>query len=364
MYPWSLVIRVKRCWDRLKNWLAANFPEVLGTLRNGATEEEIKNLEVTLQVKLPLPTRVLYRFCDGQELDVDESSGSADKSLLGLIGGYSFYSHLVNVFLLPSHRVIEITKIIQRQSGFNNRSKYIAVAVSSIYSGKFFFLDCTRGQLFVGTRNLTSDGEMITCVPESLLSSVHDSDGSLIQDAMLLWLEEHARRLESGIVKVRKEGDMKWINLFPEQPPLCSTAVTNGVKVRASSVFVPEQSNCQDEDDRFCFGYSIRMSLLSEGCIINGMKFGSCQLYWRNWVIRANDTVVDNFNGEGVIGKFPLLRPGEEEFVYESCTYMTSSPGSIEGFFTFIPGRLADPVGAPFQVEVASFPLQVPDYIF
>ncbi|CAI9108581.1 OLC1v1008224C1 [Oldenlandia corymbosa var. corymbosa] len=101
MYLWSLVIQVKRCWDRLKNWLAANFPEVLGTVRNGASEEEIKTLEVTLQVKLPLPARVLYRFCDGQGLDVDDSSGSVEKSLFGLIGGYSFYRHLVNVFLLP-----------------------------------------------------------------------------------------------------------------------------------------------------------------------------------------------------------------------------------------------------------------------
>lgn len=36
--------------------------------------------------------------------------------------------------------------------------------------------------------------------------------------------------------------------------------------------------------------------------------------------------------------QFPLLQPGEE-FVYESCTAQSSSPGSIEGAFTFVPGR-------------------------
>ncbi|KAL3506765.1 hypothetical protein ACH5RR_032147 [Cinchona calisaya] len=364
MYPWSLVTRVKRCWDRIKNWLAANFPEVLDTLRRGASEEEIKALEMSLKLKLPLPTRVLYRFCDGQELIADEFTGSTPWSLLGLIGGYSFYEHLVNVSLLPLHQVIVETKDIVRQLGFNNRSKYIVVAAASTYMEKIFFLNCTSGQLHVGARNLTSDGEMFPCVPGSLISSVHDAKGSQVQDAMLLWLEEHGRRLESGIVKVRQEGKIRGINLFAELPPLCCTAVTNGVKVRASAVFVPEGSNRHDENDKYLFAYSVRMSLLPDGCIINGTNFGSCQLYWRHWVIRVNDAIVGNVNAEAVIGKFPLLRPGEEEFVYESCTFLSSLSGSIEGSFTFFPGSLADPKGSPFQVEVARFPLHLPEYIF
>ncbi|GMP80238.1 hypothetical protein CsSME_00035416 [Camellia sinensis var. sinensis] len=62
--------------------------------------------------------------------------------------------------------------------------------------------------------------------------------------------------------------------------------------------------------------------------------------------------------------QFSLLLPGEKEFVFESCTPLSSSSGSIEGSFTFVSGRLADPKSRPFQVEVARFPLQVPDHIF
>uniref|UniRef100_A0A5B7AWT6 Putative F-box protein SKIP16 n=2 Tax=Davidia involucrata TaxID=16924 RepID=A0A5B7AWT6_DAVIN len=226
-----------------------------------------------------------------------------------------------------------------------------------------FFLNCTNGQLYVGTKNLT-DGEMIPCVPNALISSVPDSRSSQQQDAMLLWLEEHGRRLENGIIKLREEGKFRSISLFPEELPLCSTAVTNGVKVRASAVFVPEMSDLQHESDKYWFAYSIRMSLLPEGCIINGMFFSSCQLYWRHWIIRANDVVEADVDGEAVIGKFPLLRPGEREFVYESCTPLPSSLGSVEGAFTFVPGRLEDPKGSPFEVEVARFPLPLPDYIF
>ncbi|KAI8004386.1 F-box protein SKIP16 [Camellia lanceoleosa] len=38
--------------------------------------------------------------------------------------------------------------------------------------------------------------------------------------------------------------------------------------------------------------------------------------------------------------KFPLLLPDEKEFVYESCTPLSSSSGSIEGSFAFVSGRV------------------------
>lgn len=65
---------------------------------------------------------------------------------------------------------------------------------------------------------------------------------------------------------------------------------------------MPEFSAIQHESEIY-FSYSIRMSLLPEGCIVNGMSFGTCQLYWRRWLIRANDDVVSDVNGEAVIGK-------------------------------------------------------------
>lgn len=232
MYPWPLVKRVKRCWDRLKNWLAENFPEAKATLRKGASEADIQQLEKSLKVKLPVPTRILYRFCDGQGCQTDdfESIGS-----MGLIGGYSFCGHLVNVYLIPLSHIIMETKEIRRHLDFPSRDKYVVVASSSTYSEKFFFLNCTNGQLYVGTKNLLSDGEMIACVPNTLIALGHGCNSDQQQDGMLLWLEEHGRRLHNGIIRLRDEENLKFINLFPEEPPLCSIAVTNGVKVSYSS---------------------------------------------------------------------------------------------------------------------------------
>uniref|UniRef100_A0A251TTR2 Uncharacterized protein n=1 Tax=Helianthus annuus TaxID=4232 RepID=A0A251TTR2_HELAN len=91
-----------------------------------------------------------------------------------------------------------------------------------------FFLDCEVGQLYVGTKNLITRREMMSCVPNELITMVHDSRGGSQQDAMLLWLEEHVRRLQNGIIKLREEGNLRSISLFPEEPPLCSMA-TNAV---------------------------------------------------------------------------------------------------------------------------------------
>ncbi|XP_061947939.1 F-box protein SKIP16-like isoform X2 [Populus nigra] len=303
MYPWSLVKRVKSCWDRLKSWLATNFPEVKATLGRGASEGEIQEFERILKVKLPLPTRLLYRFHDGQNLTGENLNTDVADCLLGLIGGYCFYDHLVNVYLLPLHEVILETREIVRHLDLPNGSQFIVVAASSSDIGKFFFLNCSDGQLYVGTRNLLTIGEMIPCVPQALISPVHDFNVDQQQDAMLLWLEEHGHRLQNGMIKLRDEGNIKSISLFPEESPLCSTAVTNGVKVRASAIFVPEAVDLLDISRKYLFAYSIRMSLPPEGCIINGMRFSSCQLHLRHWVISANDTVVSNVNAEAVIGK-------------------------------------------------------------
>lgn len=226
MYPWHLVKRVSHCWDNLKLWLSLNFPEAEATLRKGATEEDLEEFESALKVKLPLPTRLLYRFVDGQEPPPPSSSSSSGlDGSLGLIGGYSVYSHDVNVYLLPLKEVIRETNETMSDLGVSNGSNFIAVAASATASLKMFFLDCSDGQLY--TR--TSTRQMLPCVPEI--------NGDQQQDGMLRWLEEHGRRLQSGVIKVREEDNIKSISLFPEVPPLCSVAVTNGVQVNNNSLF-------------------------------------------------------------------------------------------------------------------------------
>ncbi|EHA8589922.1 F-box protein SKIP16 [Cocos nucifera] len=363
-YPLPLVKRAKQCWVSINSWMAVNYPEAHDTLRKGATEAEIKRAEKLLGVKLPIPTKVMFRFCDGQQTMSEDPSEGKRLASLGIIGGYEFYDHYVNVHLLPLKQIVAYTKTFSRMLGFPARSNYIILA-ASYYSGKYFFLNCADGQLYVGTKNLMTDREMLPCVPQELINPMLDASNQMPQDALLLWLEEHSRRLHSGVIRIRGSSSFRSISLYPELAPLCSVAVTNGVQVRASAVFVPEESDLNGEEEKYYYySYSIRMSLLPEGCMLGGMYFSSCQLQSRHWIIHSKDVVVSDVHGEAVIGKFPLLFPDKEEFVYQSCASLPGAPGSVEGSFTFVPGRLRKPEGKQFDVKVAPFILEEPGYIF
>ncbi|KAL8116988.1 F-box protein SKIP16-like [Apium graveolens] len=364
MYPWSLVLRVKRCWDKIKSWLVVNFPEAMTTLRKGVTEDVINNWESSFKVKLPLPTRLIYRFCDGQ--DIVEHSESFSASLLGLIGGYPFTNYLINVFLLPLDEVISVTDGVRRHlvehADVPFGSEYLVVATSSTEAKKFIILNCSNGKLFVGTRTFLENGQVCPCVPDDLIHS-HNVRDCQKQDSLLLWLEEHGRRLESGLVNVSEEKNARYISLLPEESSLFYAAVTNGVKVRAAALFIPEMSMTVLESNHYSFFFSLRMSLKPGGCIVNGMQFDSCQLCMCHWTIQGNDMVTE-INEETVQGENPLLRSGGKEHVFHGQLPILTPQGSIKGSLTFVPGRLSDPKGPEFEVEVPETFLKFPDYKF
>ena len=196
--------------------MASNFAEARETLRPGAAEDEIEAAEKKLGAKLPLSVRVVYRLVNGQSTFDSDLAEDERVFLLGVIGGYFFYDHQVNVHLLPLSAIVEETKKYRRRLGYSTRSKRIVVAASPM-SEKLFFLDCADGKMLVGSKE---EETMFPCVPRDTML-----------DGMLHWLEEHWRRLKSGAIQIREFHKMKMICLFPESSPCCSVAVTNGVKV-------------------------------------------------------------------------------------------------------------------------------------
>ena len=231
MYPLPLVKRVKMFWTMLKSWLSEFFPGALETFAEGLSDTDIRIAEYELGFQLPMPTKLLYRFCNGQLWRNDLQS-------CGIIGGYEFYYHeMINVHLLPLKHAVERAKLLRSDNGAIRRSNYIVVADTS-FEEKTFLLDCLSGQLYVVTKNFKSNGEMMPCVPNSLIR-LHTDNNDMPQDGLLLWLEEHLRKLQSGLIKVQISNfrrDARHISLYPETPPTCSTAVTHGIKVMSSSV--------------------------------------------------------------------------------------------------------------------------------
>ncbi len=85
-------------------------------------------------------------------------------------------------------------------------------------------------------------------------------------------------------------------------------------------------------------------------------NFGTltAQLLRRHWFIRDATGHSQEVEGEGVIGEQPILEPGAS-FQYHSGVPISSTPGTMHGYFTF-----KDEVGAEFKAQVPAFELPQP----
>ena len=67
----NFALRAIHAWQQIHSWLDLHAPEILASLRPGATEAELDEAERTLKVRFPAALRVLYRIHDGQDLEFD-----------------------------------------------------------------------------------------------------------------------------------------------------------------------------------------------------------------------------------------------------------------------------------------------------
>lgn len=117
-----------------------------------------------------------------------------------------------------------------------------------------------------------------------------------------------------------------------------SDTTTHGIRVRAEAQYLEGESD--PDRGRFFFVYRIR---------IENDSARTVQLLSRRWVILDANNRREEVVGEGVVGKQPILAPGES-FEYRSYCPLRTSWGTMEGSYSF-----ADPGGEGFEVTVGRF---------
>ena len=96
---------------------------------------------------------------------------------------------------------------------------------------------------------------------------------------------------------------------------------TNGVTVTVTPYFLDDQSSPQE--GHFVWAYQVN---------IKNSGDTSIKLSHRNWlIIDANGKVI-NVQGEGVVGEFPIIEPGET-YEYTSGTPLKTNNGIMQGFY-------------------------------
>ena len=101
-------------------------------------------------------------------------------------------------------------------------------------------------------------------------------------------------------------------------------AITEGISIRVKNNFVEEYSNIDKQ--KFFFKYTIEIE--------NKSRF-SVQLLRRDWYIFDSLNLPKIVSGEGVIGKQPILKPGES-YTYSSGCEINSEIGYMTGHYTFV----------------------------
>jgi len=120
-------------------------------------------------------------------------------------------------------------------------------------------------------------------------------------------------------------------------------AVTRGISVTVSSRFMPDESS--PDEGRFFFAYSVE--ILNTGT-------DRVQLRSRYWKIVDANGHIEEVRGAGVVGKQPVLGPGES-FSYTSGCPLTTPHGSMQGTYAMVSAS-----GETFDVEIPAFPLESP----
>ena len=120
--------------------------------------------------------------------------------------------------------------------------------------------------------------------------------------------------------------------------------ITSGIKISVETSF--EGTFYKNYKIHFAFGYHVT---------IENQSKDSVQLTSRHWEVHDALSNTEIIEGEGVIGKKPVLKPGDSHTYTSGC--LLSSPfGAMNGYYSMINFSTA----GKFQVIIPSFKLSAP----
>jgi ApaG protein len=120
-------------------------------------------------------------------------------------------------------------------------------------------------------------------------------------------------------------------------------AVTHGIRIKVEPQYVEEQSS--PDDSYFFWAYTIEIANQSDAVV---------QLKTRHWRITDARGKTEEVRGPGVVGKTPVLDPGES-FTYTSGCPLATASGIMVGSYQM---QLQD--GSLIDVAVPAFSLDSP----
>lgn len=120
--------------------------------------------------------------------------------------------------------------------------------------------------------------------------------------------------------------------------------VTEGVRITVETGYEERYSDVDNAN--FVFTYRITIENTNDFAV---------QLLSRHWDIFDSNGELTTVDGEGVVGKQPVLHPGEY-YNYESACNLKTTIGRMSGYYNMV--RVPD--NKKLRVEIPEFELAVP----
>ncbi len=122
------------------------------------------------------------------------------------------------------------------------------------------------------------------------------------------------------------------------------TQVTKGIKISVQTTF--EGTFFKNYKMHYAFGYTITIENQSRETV---------QLISRHWEIFDSLKEMETVDGEGVVGKKPVIRPGKSH-TYSSGCLLASPVGAMQGYYNMVDLSSAE----TFEVEIPTFKFSAP----
>lgn len=120
--------------------------------------------------------------------------------------------------------------------------------------------------------------------------------------------------------------------------------ITKGIKITVKTSF--EGTYFKNHKIQFAFSYEITIENQGKDYV---------QLDSRHWEIKDALSEMELVDGEGVLGRKPIIKPGEKHS-YSSGCLLTSPFGSMKGYYNMINFSTTK----RFKVVIPTFKLSVP----
>uniref|UniRef100_A0A9L0T5G9 F-box only protein 3 n=3 Tax=Equus TaxID=9789 RepID=A0A9L0T5G9_HORSE len=311
---------IKKAWDDLKKYLEPRCPRMVLSLKEGAREEDLDAVEAQIGCKLPDDYRCSYRIHNGQKLVVP-----------GLLGSMALSNH---------YRSEDLLDVDTAAGGFQQRQglKYCLPLTFCIHTGlsQYIAVEAAEGR---------NKNEVFYQCPDQMARNPAAIDMFIIGATFTDWFTSYVNNVVSGGFPIIRDQIFRYIH-----DPEC-VATTGDITVSVSTSFLPELSSVHPP--HYFFTYRIRIEMSKDA-----LPEKACQLDSRYWRITNAKGDVEEVQGPGVVGEFPIISPGRV-YEYTSCTTFSTTSGYMEGYYTFHFLYFKDKI---FNVAIPRFHMACPTF--